>query len=93
MPEQDKREPHLLTLEARRELRISGVKHVDSFTENHIVLQTTMGTLDIRGKNLRIEQLDLDDGRFLAHGELDSLAYQQAGSRRDREKLWSRIWG
>lgn len=93
MPEADKREPHQLTLEARRVLSITGVKHVDSFTEQHIALQTAMGTLAVRGKNLRIEHLDLDDGRFTVHGEVDSLVYQQAGRRRDREKLWSKIWG
>lgn len=93
MPEPDKRESHQVTLQARRALHISGVKHVDSFTEVHIVLQTSMGTLNIRGKSLRIEHLDLDDGRFIAQGEVDSLAYQQAGGRRDRERLWSKIWG
>lgn len=93
MPDDDQHEGHGLTLDARRMLNIAGVTHVDSFTETHILLQTTMGPLHIRGKSLTIERLDLDAGRVVAHGDIDSLVYQEGGRRRTRENVWRQLWG
>ena len=46
---QNSSQPHNVIMENRRELRISGVKDIDSFSETKIVLNTIMGELVVRG--------------------------------------------
>ena len=48
---------HLIILEERERLSVSGVEEVESFDENTIVMSTTRGTLVIRGDDLHIEKL------------------------------------
>lgn len=90
LPEERERR-HQLSLMARRQLAVDGVKHVDSFDDDSIVLSTDMGTLTIRGRNLRIHQLDLEAGRFTAEGEVDVMTYSQ---RRDlkAQSLLKKLW-
>jgi|BEDMetMinimDraft_2_1075160.scaffolds.fasta_scaffold05685_2 sporulation protein YabP len=82
---------HRLELQARRTLTIHGVKHVDRFDDDAIVLVTEMGPLTIRGRNLRIHHLDLDRGEFTAEGDVDALAYTQRSGTAGRHPL-QRLW-
>jgi sporulation protein YabP len=87
----DKTRSHTLTLTNRAQLSIDGVQHVENFDDDAILLSTDMGILTIRGRKLRIHQLDLDSGNFIAEGDIDSLTY----SRRKTVKgggTWARLW-
>lgn len=90
----DQPREHTLTLTGRHTLQIAGVKHVDSFDDGHIVLNTDLGRLIIRGRDLKIQQLDLDQGDFAASGEVDQMIYSNrvrggAGGRgQGLPKLW-----
>lgn len=71
---------HRLTLEGRNKLSLSGVTDVESFDETAAVLETSMGTLVIRGSGLHVEQLNLEAGELRLSGEVDSLGYEQRTS-------------
>ncbi len=87
----DRHRPHSLALTNRAQLTIEGVQHVENFDDDAIALSTDMGTLIVRGHNLRILQLDLDSGHFVAEGEVDSLGYtRKRGSK--AEGPWARLW-
>ncbi len=88
---EEKREQKL-TLTARNALAITGVRHVDSFDNHHIVLNTELGGLLIRGHDLKIQQLDLDTGEFEASGEIDALLYHQR-VKSSQTSGWKKLWG
>lgn len=69
--------PHNLIMENRKNLRISGVKDIDSFTENRIVLSTVMGELVIKGDDLHVITLDAETGDFSMTGCVNSLSYNR----------------
>ncbi len=83
---------HGVVLDARRHLEIAGVTHVDTFTEDTIVLSTELGTLTIRGHALRIQHVDLNTSRFVADGDVDGLQYSRRRPRAADETLWRRLW-
>lgn len=84
---------HSVQLTTRSDLVISGVRHVDSFDDNHIVLDTEMGRLLVRGHTLKIQHLDLEAGDFAAVGEIDSMTYsQRAKSAGGRGAGWQKLW-
>lgn len=68
---------HNLIMENRKNLRISGVKDIDSFTENRIVLSTVMGELVIKGDDLHVITLDAETGDFSMTGCVNSLSYNR----------------
>ena len=69
--------PHELRLENRARLSVNGVREVESFDENSIVMSTCKGTLVVRGESLHIEKLSLDGGDLLVEGTVESLTYEE----------------
>lgn len=68
--------PHQVALEGRKKLVLTGVREVESFDEENIVLHTSCGTLIIEGKGLHIEKLSLDGGDVNVEGQVDLLSYE-----------------
>ena len=50
---------HKVILENRSRGTITGIQEVVSFDENQIVLDTDMGLLTVKGKNLHVSRLTL----------------------------------
>lgn len=72
-----------IILESRKKASICGVRDVDSFDENTIVLVTQLGTLVIKGEGLHIQKLSTDSGEVLIEGSVDSCVYQEVEHGRD----------
>lgn len=77
MPKTQTAIPHNVIMEGRRSLRISGVKDIDSFTENRIILNTVQGELVVKGQDLHVVSLDAETGDFYMTGEVCSLVYSR----------------
>ena len=56
-------------------LSLSGVEQVDSFNDNTIVLSTVKGRLSVKGEELNVSKLNLDDGKVEIDGLINSLTY------------------
>lgn len=69
--------PHNIIMENRKNLRISGVKDIDSFTESRIVLSTVMGELIIKGDDLHVITLEAESGDFSMTGCVNSILYNR----------------
>ncbi|HLS52743.1 MAG TPA: sporulation protein YabP [Tissierellaceae bacterium] len=66
---------HNIVIEDRNRVKISGVEHVDSYNDTSISLFTIKGKLSIKGEELNISKLNLDDGSIRISGTIDSLIY------------------
>ena len=75
MEEKKTGKPHSITWNDRKEGNVTGVTDVLSFDENSVVLQTEQGTLTVKGRNLHIGRLTLDQGEVEMEGCMDSLVY------------------
>ena len=64
-----------ITLEGRKKLNITGVKEVENFDDNGMTLITDLGTLAVRGNDVKIEKLNLDSEDIVATGDFYSLEY------------------
>ena len=56
---------HSLSLVEREKMTLSGIKEVFSFDEQLIELETSKGYLDIRGENLHIIKMNIDEESLL----------------------------
>lgn len=93
MEEKQMPRAHKVVVVGRKTGTISGVSDVLSFDENEIVLDTEMGVLTIRGKELHISRLTLELGEADLDGKVDSMVYSERGHKKKREEsLMSRLF-
>lgn len=64
-----------LILENRERLSLSGVIDVNSFNEESIILETELGTLIVKGQDLHINKLNLENAELVVEGDIDSCNY------------------
>ncbi len=75
MEEKKMMKQHKISMESREILNISGVEDVDSFDENEIRIYTTEGLLTVRGNDLHMSHLNVEDGDLIVEGEIDGINY------------------
>lgn len=66
-----------IILENREKLSISGVSHVVSFNDNTVILETIRGDLTIKGADLNINKLNIDDGNVVVEGMIHGMMYSE----------------
>ncbi|SDJ83706.1 sporulation protein YabP [Natronincola ferrireducens] len=78
---------HSVILENREKLSISGVEHVNNFNSELIVVDTTAGVITIKGEELDVKKLSLEDGNVSISGTVHSMVYS------DRESFTAKSSG
>lgn len=66
---------HKLILNDRNTLELTGVKDVENYNEQEIVLLTSFGNLTIYGYDFNIIKLDVETGEMKITGQIDSVYY------------------
>ena len=85
--------PHRLMMQNRSALSITGIRDVVSFDENQVILDTDMGLLTMKAKDLHVSRLTLEKGEVDVDGTVDSLVYSSNEAyRRSGESLFSRLF-
>lgn len=84
---------HKVMLNNREKGNLTGILDVISFDENTIVLDTDMGLLTIKGKNLHVSRLTLEKGEIDIEGRTDSLVYSTSESyKKSGQSLLARLF-
>lgn len=92
MIDQGKGKQHDLRMQNRKQLDISGVQNVESFDSEEFLLQTELGHLTIRGQNLHIKNLSLEEGLLSIEGLVHSLIYLNPGSQAKNKSLLGKLF-
>ncbi len=71
--------PFSLTIDRRAKATLTGVTDVESFDESTVILHTHGGRLTLTGTALHVSSLQLEDGKLLLEGDIDSASYDGAG--------------
>lgn len=66
---------HSLLIEDRKSITITDVVDVESFDEENILMTLVGGGLIIRGENLQIQKLDVEEGKAAITGTVVSTTY------------------
>ena len=73
-----------VTMENREKVSFTGVKDIGAFTEEQVQLSTTKGGVIVKGADLKVQKLDVDDGRVIITGMVNSLTYTDKGEKKDK---------
>ena len=84
---------HSINLLERKMLVITGVKKIENFDNNHFLLETTMGFLNVKGEELELIKLDTLAGNVTIKGNVNSMDYILENSRKNNEEsIFSRLF-
>lgn len=84
---------HQISMTNRRTCEISGVKDVLSFDVREVLLETEQGMLTMKGDNLHVSRLSLDQGEVDVDGRIDSLVYSEvSGLGQKGESLFAKLF-
>ena len=70
-----------LNLEERSRLSVTGVSQVVRFEEELVVLETSLGTLHIHGRELKLQDLSLEGSRAAVEGQISALIFEEPRER------------
>lgn len=84
---------HEVNLINREKLEVTGVKDVESFDSEEFLLSTEFGYLNIRGQNLHIKNLNLEQGVVSIEGVIVDFSYLNDGYSTEKAKgLFSKLF-
>ncbi|WP_246142925.1 YabP/YqfC family sporulation protein [Pasteuria penetrans] len=89
------RKPHEIVITNRGIARVTGVVGVESFDSEGFLLQTDYGYLGIRGQDLQLRGLDLEQGMVEMEGRLLDVSYLDDAPGvvgRGQRGLWGRLF-
>ena len=71
---------HKIMITNRKSGNFSGVLDVISFDISEVLLETEQGMLNVKGKDLHVNRLNLEKGEVDIEGMIDVLSYSQVPS-------------
>lgn len=81
---------HCFNMENRDSIRVTGVEDVENFSEEVVSLLTNMGKLTVRGSNLHINRLNVENGELTMNGRVNALEYSNA--EKNQGSFFSRLF-
>ncbi|HHZ02141.1 MAG TPA: sporulation protein YabP [Tissierellia bacterium] len=81
-----------LVLENKEVLNVTGVEGVDNFNDEIVVLITTKGKLTIRGEKLNISKLNVEEGKLMVKGVINSMVFSEYEGQREKVSLVKRLF-
>ena len=78
--EQVTNKSHKLSMVYRKGLNLTGITDVISFDMNEVLLESTQGMITIKGNDLKVSRVQLENGEVDVEGIVDSLAYSELSS-------------
>lgn len=84
---------HRVVIEERRRAEILGVTDLLVFDETEVVMETAEGMLSIRGADLHMSNLNLEQGLIGISGEIVDMVYDEVGTAaKNRPGFMSRLF-
>lgn len=71
---------HNVIMENREKVVITGIIDIHSFDDELVLTETDMGILTIKGKDLKMNKLNLDNTELVVEGQIGMLQYNDLDS-------------
>lgn len=81
-----------INLENRKRMTLTGVEEVISFDELKILLNTSLGFLTIKGSNLKMNKLDVQNGDVIITGNIGYIVYSGKEAKKEKENIIKKLF-
>ena len=83
---------HSISLDERKKLIVTGVKKIENFDDEQFLMETTMGSLTVKGESLELIKLDTMQGQVSINGKINSLSYIDEEKTKDNQGFLNRLF-
>lgn len=83
---------HEISIIERQNITISGISKIESFDSEEFILETTLGNLGIKGRELEIIKLDTYEGTIMIKGIIDAFSYLEDAKKKKEDSMLSRLF-
>lgn len=83
---------HIININERKSITISGIKNIESFDNEEFLLLSSLGPILLKGENLEIVKLDTHDGNVSIKGKINSLAYLEDIPKSKDHSLFNKLF-
>ena len=83
---------HSVKILERGSIFISGTKKVNNFNDTEFLINTVMGSINIKGSNLELIKLDTNDGNICIKGKINSVNYLDGDLKEKEEGFFSKLF-
>lgn len=59
----------------RSRVELDGIIDVESFTDQYVIAESSLGKISLDGEELKIESFSTETGKLVVNGKLDSVCY------------------
>lgn len=81
-----------ILLENRQKMTLTGVLEVISFDDEKILLNTKLGNLTIKGANLKMNKLDVQNGDIIIIGDISYVVYSGREMKKEKQSLIGKLF-
>lgn len=78
MEDKNKFKEQNIVIQNREKAVVTGVEDIHSFDDELVIVQTDLGLLTIKGENLKMNKLNLDNNELIIEGKTSAIAYSDA---------------
>lgn len=83
---------HEVRMTNRKDVEINGIKELDSFDSEEFLLETMMGYLIVRGTNLQLKNLNVEEGVVQITGKVYEMTYVDEQHGEKAKGLFSKLF-
>lgn len=73
-----------IIMENREKISITGVIDIHSFDDELVLAQTELGILTIKGDDLKMNKLNLDNNELIVEGQIVAVAYSDVNQEKSK---------
>lgn len=77
---------HSICIEDRKIMELEGVKSLIGFDQNEFLVDTNLGVLHIKGKELSLGNMDMAKQTLTINGTFDSMSYTQTKQKTENKE-------
>ena len=97
MPLPDEKKPrsasrHSLIIDRREKITVTGMLDVISFDEETVIGETELGIIVVRGNNLHVNKINLENGELSVDGEIGGITYEDSAGYGKGKSLLGRLF-
>lgn len=83
---------HNVKILDRNLIELTGINKIISFTDEEFLLDSCMGQIVIKGKNLEIMKINTEDGNTKIKGKINSLVYFDKTSKNREDSFIAKLF-
>ena len=81
-----------IIIENREKVCITGVIDIHSFDDELVLVQTDLGILTIKGDDLKMNKLSLDNNELIVEGKIVAIAYSDVNNNKQNKGIMNKLF-